>query len=226
MPHPQWPAEFAAAGELLGRAAMFADTLNSPEWDFAVEIDELHECGLSRVDLRWLVWNGLLKHADEVAAYFSEHRVLQPTSRLAFTSRTCFVLTPAGKMAVARILGGQTSAENSTNDGASLAYKSDDGPRSHLIKPLWCPPENRLFLGNLLVKQFRRPAPHQQLILTVFQEEDWPRRIDDPLPPSQDIVPSRRLHEAIAGLNRHQSNAVMRFSSDGFGKGITWLALS
>src|SRR5947207_475841 len=35
---------------------------------------------------------------------------------------------------------------------------------------------------ELLVKHFRRPAPNQYLILDVFQEENWPERIDDPLP--------------------------------------------
>jgi len=78
----------------------------------------------------------------------------------------------------------------------------------------------------MLVKHFRRPAPNQYLILDVFEEENWPERIDDPLPRAANISPSRRLHETIAGLNRYQSNPILRFSGDGHGKGIIWIALS
>jgi hypothetical protein len=34
-----------------------------------------------------------------------------------------------------------------------------------------------------VVKEFKLPAPNQETILTAFQEEGWPPRIDDPLPP-------------------------------------------
>ena len=58
MPIDSWPREFAAAGNLLERAAMFAVSLNRSEWEFAVEIGELQALGLSRVDLRvaWIGW--------------------------------------------------------------------------------------------------------------------------------------------------------------------------
>jgi hypothetical protein len=60
------------------------------------------------------------------------------------------------------------------------------------------------------------------LILAVFEEEGWPRRIDDPLPPGHGINPKVRLHESIARLNRNQVNRTIRFGGDGYGRGVRW----
>ena len=55
-----------------------------------------------------------------------------------------------------------------------------------------------------------------------FEEESWPPRIDDPLPPHPDLMPKRRLHDTIKSLNRNQKNHVIRFMGDGTGEGIRW----
>jgi hypothetical protein len=79
-----------------------------------------------------------------------------------------------------------------------------------------------LRLGELVVKQFKVPAANQERVLAAFQEEGWPRRIDDPLPPSPDLDPKRRLHETISSLNRNLLRPWIRFHGDGTGQGVRW----
>jgi hypothetical protein len=64
------------------------------------------------------------------------------------------------------------------------------------------------------------------MILEVFQEEHWPPRIDDPLPPKPGIEPQRRLHDTINSLNRNQRHRLIRFFADGLGKGVRWAGLT
>ena len=59
-----------------------------------------------------------------------------------------------------------------------------------------------------------------------FEEEDWPVRIDDPLPPRSGLDPKRRLHDSIKSLNRHQKSRVLRFCGDGSGEGVRWELIS
>jgi hypothetical protein len=66
------------------------------------------------------------------------------------------------------------------------------------------------------------PSPNQEVVLHAFQEEDWPRRIDDPIPPSPEQDRKRRLNETIKGLNRHQVAPLIRFHGDGTGEGLYW----
>jgi hypothetical protein len=77
------------------------------------------------------------------------------------------------------------------------------------------------FRGKL-VKQYSRPSPNQELILAAFQEEGWPPRVDDPLPPCDDQEPRQRLRDAIKNLNRGQHHGIIRFFGDGTGRGIRW----
>jgi hypothetical protein len=77
-------------------------------------------------------------------------------------------------------------------------------------------------VGELVVKRFKAPAANQETILAAFEEEEWPPRIDDPLPPSPDLEPKRRLHDTINSLNRNQKKQLLRFFGDGSGMGIRW----
>jgi hypothetical protein len=79
-----------------------------------------------------------------------------------------------------------------------------------------------LFLGRVLVKRFKVPAPNQVLILAVLEEDCWPPRIDDPLPPQPELDAKRRLHDTINALNRRQAAPLIRFTGDGRGQGICW----
>jgi hypothetical protein len=73
-----------------------------------------------------------------------------------------------------------------------------------------------------LIKEFRRPAANQELVLAALEEEGWPAKIDDPLPPTSGIDPRVRLHDTIKALNRHHLHQILRFRGDGKGQGIRW----
>jgi hypothetical protein len=88
--------------------------------------------------------------------------------------------------------------------------------------PLWDRDRHELRLGTELIKQFKLPSPNQETILSVFHEENWPARIDDPLPPSKRINTKQRLHDTIKSLNRNQRTRLLRFLGDGTGEGVRW----
>ena len=88
--------------------------------------------------------------------------------------------------------------------------------------PVWDCDRQELRWGGTLIKQFKVPSPNQETILAAFEEEHWPPRIDDPLPPQMDQEPKRRLHDTINTLNRNQKNALIRFLGDGSGQGVRW----
>jgi len=96
------------------------------------------------------------------------------------------------------------------------------------VKPSWNSQLAELRLGDRLIKQFRQPARLQRIILSCFEEDDWTRRIDDPLPPGvgRDGVPmdpKRRLRDLVSSLNAsHVTPGLLRFRSDGTGEGIVW----
>lgn len=87
-------------------------------------------------------------------------------------------------------------------------------------KPRFDTRSGELSVGAVLIKQLKGVSDVQRTILSAFQEEAWPVKIDDPLPPVPDIDPKRRLHDAIKSLNRRQE--VVRFFGDGTGEGIRW----
>lgn len=114
---------------------------------------------------------------------------------------------------------------------AGLASMSDVDHDHYLVHqttyqnetlPNWEPHERRLVYRGQVVKRFRMPAVNQETILSAFEEESWPSRIDDPLPQLDDIDPKRRLHDTIKCLNRNQHHEMIRFRGDGTGEGITW----
>ena len=88
--------------------------------------------------------------------------------------------------------------------------------------PHWNAVLHELWLGDVLVKRFRRPAPVPELILAAFEEDDWQQHIDDPLPPRAGCLRTRRLRDAIHNLNRRLDHLSIRFSLNGHGDGIKW----
>ena len=88
--------------------------------------------------------------------------------------------------------------------------------------PKWDRDRQELRVGSIVVKQFKVPAANQEVILSAFEEESWPPRIDDPLPPHGEQTPKRRLQETIKSLNRNQKRALVRFLGDGSGQGVRW----
>jgi hypothetical protein len=209
-----------AALRMLYEAAIYAQDVNHSAWDFSLEIGLLKEGGLAHSDLRWLLCKGFLEQAGEIDSGESKTRCFQPTGNLSFSQSSCFVLTDAGQSFVRQSLGGiiVTSEDAICFPAASMQLDSDQ----LRIKPYWDRDRQELRVGQLVVKQFKVPAPNQEIILAAFHEENWPVRIDDPLPPRADLEPKRRLHDTINSLNRNQKSELMRFLGDGSGQGVRW----
>ena len=72
------------------------------------------------------------------------------------------------------------------------------------------------------MKRFQLPSRNQETILSAFEEEGWPPRIDDPLPPAVDCDPKQRLRDTIKSLNRNRKLVRIRFKGDGTGQGVLW----
>lgn len=236
----QWPSEFAGAARALLKSVDFARQLQRSDWDFALEIAELHRHGLDNCDLRLLVHQGFIDHATELVETHAEGRRFQAAG-MRFTPRTCFILTEPGRIAAQQLRysdGLQTSSTppsprpatssspTSPNGSPYVAQAHVDAGSIATSKPIWDVDQGRLTFANQLVKEFKTPAPNQQLILSVFQEEECPPRIDDPLPSCPTIHSKRRLHETITALNRHQKNRLIRFRGDGRGQGVRWEPIS
>ncbi len=138
--------------------------------------------------------------------------------------RSNSLLQPSGSPS-ASVERAAPATKNSPGANGEQAVSNANGSSIHRlnnVKPVWDADLNRLTLGDVVVKEYRTPAPNQQLILAAFQEEGWPPRVDDPLPPHPEQDPKRRLHETILSLNRNQKKSVLRFGGDGNGSGVRW----
>ncbi len=213
---------------LLFEAHRYAAELRGNIWDFAVEIDQLRRAGLTHSDLRWLVCKGFVEHACEVTLPGEEGRAFRPSGRLTFRNRTAVVLTAAGadfarQMLSKAMAGNGLVPEVRASEGAATVAGGNGAPPADTLPlPRWDRDRQELRLGSYLVKQFKVPAPNQEMILAVFQEEGWPPRVDDPLPPQPELDAKRRLHDTINSLNRHQKAPLVRFVGDGSGQGVRW----
>jgi hypothetical protein len=106
---------------------------------------------------------------------------------------------------------------HSIGTDATTQPADDDRPAPH-----WDLRTRTLFVGRRVVKQFRVPSRNQETVLNAFQEEGWPRRIDDPLPCRGGLNAKYRLHFTLARLNRCGTEPLIRFFGDGTGEGICW----
>ena len=231
---------------LLLDAYRYAMQLDRSLWDFAVEVRVLCSVGLTTSDFRWLVCKGFVSHAREVTPIDEDERTFQRVGNLTLTRKTCVVLTEAGATFAMEVLIGRTTPSEPRPGAAPhpngllsapvapvLAERDlrplPVGPVEPLVGPAsvpkWDHDRQELRLGGVIVKQFKVPAPNQEVILAAFQEESWPVRIDDPLPVHPCIAAKRRLHETITSLNRNQRLRVINFSGDGSGQGVRWEAL-
>jgi hypothetical protein len=207
---------------LLLDAYQYAVDVGHSVWDFAVEIETLRQTGWTNSEFRWLVCKSFVQHAIETTPASDETRSFRQPRRapgLLFVGKTCFVLTEAGFQFASRVLESPSviHGEPSLAAVASDASRCPNGPR-----PKWDPERQELRVGDLVVKQFKVPAANQERILAAFEEDGWPIRIDDPLPPATEQDPKRRLHDTINSLNRNQKRHLLRFIGDGTGQGIRW----
>jgi len=90
------------------------------------------------------------------------------------------------------------------------------------LKPRWDAALRTLWHGSHVVKRFRVPAVNQEIVLQVFEEEGWPRMIDDPIPQDHSRDRKVRLHDTIRRLNNQQHMQRLRFAGNGRGDGVCW----
>lgn len=110
------------------------------------------------------------------------------------------------------------SAAKSDADGSDEHGDSFSGK----LLPRWDAMRRELIVDGQIVKRFRLPAPNQEAVLLAFEEEGWPSRVFDPLPPQAGQCSKRRLHETIKALNRSRFARIIRFQGDGTGQGVLW----
>jgi hypothetical protein len=215
--HAKFCSKLHPAFALLLKAFEYAEDANSDAWEFAVEIRNLLELGLSQIDLRWLVRKGYVQHACEMTMTGDNKRVFRSTGEATFCTRTCFVLTKSG-VSKARSLPSDQSLsrdEKTHSIGDNPQSVGDDVPQ-------WDAGRRELRLNGILVKQFKWNAANQEMILAAFEEEDWTTHIDDPLPPEPEQDSKRRLSDTIKCLNRKQQHPLIHFRGDGTGEGVIW----
>jgi hypothetical protein len=88
-------------------------------------------------------------------------------------------------------------------------------------KPHWDTDRGELCYRGVVVKKFRQPAPNARTVLSAFQEQGWPPRIDDPLPQGRgSVVPRQRLADTLRILNSNLAG--LSFALDGTGEGVIW----
>jgi hypothetical protein len=94
---------------------------------------------------------------------------------------------------------------------------------AHTLKPFWDKDRGLLLYGDQTIRTVRVGTGEKIVeILDQFQKADWPPRISDPGLNSSNKrgLDSRRHHDWIKSLNTKL--IMIRFSSDGTGKGIRW----
>jgi hypothetical protein len=210
---------------LLWDAHRYAQELDCNIWEFAVELPFLEDAGLTINQLRWLVHKGLAEHGREITGADDRSRKFQCGGPLIAHRRSCLVLTPKGVAEVTKML--QVDAQPSVRDDEVLSAGANGAHAKLEVQafcgnPHWDRERQELRLGDTLVKRFKLPSPNQETVLMAFEEDRWPPRIDDPLPPSPEIDSKKRLHDTIKSLNRHQKHGRIRFMGDGRGMGVRW----
>lgn len=211
-----------AALTALLEALEYGHDIERSTWDFATEISSLRRLELTNSDLRWLVGRGLVEHAVEMTLAGDSERSFRQSARLLFTKKTCFVLTPTGAEMAREVC--EMSGASFRCDGESAIERPALAIADPIqtLTPKWDRDRQELRIGSIVVKRFKVPAANQETILAAFEEESWPPRIDDPLPPHREQAPKRRLQETIKSLNRNQKRPLLRFLGDGSGLGVRW----
>ena len=92
-------------------------------------------------------------------------------------------------------------------------------------KPVWDAERRELRYRGKLIKRFKSRKTNQELVLACFQEEGWPSRIIDPIPPKSGKSIKRRLAETRDGLNEnHATTGLIYFRGDGSTEHVVWEA--
>ncbi|QDT02397.1 hypothetical protein K227x_07730 [Rubripirellula lacrimiformis] len=198
--------------EILLRAFDYAADAEVDRWQMAVELPTLIARGLTIVDIRWMLARRFVEHNREITPSGAELREFESAPTTVLCTDTCISLTSDGAKYVRLSL-----EEPAVSEPRPEPTACESTPL-----PIWDRSERELWYAEAVVKRYRVPAPNQEMVLVVFQEEGWPCRIDDPLPPVPDADCKRRLQATIKSLNRSQIQPSIRFHGNGCGTAICW----
>ena len=216
-----WLRERLSEGlELLGVASRYAALDGSDVKQFAVNYSTLCERGITECDLLWLKSQAFVEHFIEQTLPGDPTRSFRQGGA-AICTESCFALTSEGFAFLEQLML-RVSCSVTPLERPRLAPDPEGGVKN---RPSWNADRQELWYLGRLVKRFRLPSPNQAAILCAFEEDDWPARIDDPLPPKAEQDPKRRLHDTIRNLNRAQAQPLLRFVGDGSGQGVLWEAI-
>lgn len=214
----------------LCQARDYANDTGSELWEFAVSIDQLRGLGACENELRWLIQKGFIEQRREITPCGATRRDFCRSENLCFSPRTCFVITMRGLYLIER--WGFRGTQCREQSGAWPPHLAEEGYWSNPVSqprrlgdtgaPQWDAGSRRLWWKGTLIKRFRWPAINQEAILAAFEEEHWPERVDDPLPPHREQDSKRRLADTIKCLNRKQIAPLIHFRGDGTGEGVIW----
>jgi hypothetical protein len=204
-----------AALFLLLEAYECAQSVEQDPWEFAVELRSLVSVGISHSALRWLACRGYVAHAIEQRAGKGLRRTFCQCRSLSLTEQSCFVLKDLGVVA---------AREGNHGAGGFLSHSGLAGANNEraLHVPLWDREQRTLWWHGAVVKRFRQPAGNQVTLVTAFQEEGWPQRIDNPLGGRGNCTGKERLHDTIKRLNQQKPERLLVFHADGTGEGVYW----
>jgi len=206
------PAMLQAVLSLLAKSRTYAASARCDKWQYAEELASLRAAGASHSDLRWLLQKGYVCHREEMTRRGSPSRAFRKLGPLELSERACFVITDSGETLLRRGREPASAPPGARSNGVSERH----------VTPTWDSLRRELRVGSVIVKCYRCPAPSQEVVLTAFQHEGWPFRIDDPFPSDSG---RDRLHDTINHLNRNQVNSALHFGGDGTGRGICWQLL-
>jgi hypothetical protein len=204
--------QFSSFLRALKDAQEYAQDLQCSRWEFAISLAELGATDVQIHDLRWMIRKGWIHHNGEATLEPDCRTNVRPDERSKIHPGSCFIIGQSGIDALT----------NCSDADGSIGADSRVADLPTVIKPCWDAERHELSFVGQIVKRFRWPASNQETILMAFEEEAWPSRIDDPLPPVNDVDPKRRLSDSIKCLNRNQRADLVRFRGDGTGQGIFW----
>jgi hypothetical protein len=173
--------------------------------------------GLTVSDMRWLVDSGYLEHAIEATTRRHRRRAFRRVPNLAFSDRTCFLLTSAGLAALEAEAWG--APDGHAGEGQQHPQRSEAAKPP---APRWDADTHTLsWRGQSW--QFRHEAPHLEAILAVFQKHRWARCVRVTLK-SAGGHPKASLHNAVKNLNR-KFRHFLHFAQEGNGTRVSWRPL-
>lgn len=191
----------------LNEGQEYASDLETSPWEFAIALEEAFGLEVNSNDLRWMIQRGWINCQPLTDRCLeSQTKSAGLDRRIQLTSESRFVIAEPGRQALM----------------LCQVYPMNAPPSVVTAKPVWDRERHELTVLGQVVKRFRWPASNQERILEAFEEEKWPAKIDDPLPPGNGLTPKRRLSDTIKCLNRNQAVNLLRFRGDGTGEGVLW----